>query len=274
MSASVTAASAPTRRSDITRQVATVLAFLLVMVSNTAANAVPLNGQMTKEISDRFQVYVTPEGYVFAIWGLIYVLLGAFTTWQALPRNREDATLRRLGYLPALSGVLNATWIVLFQYNQFVAAWAVIVAFLGTLIAIHLRLWEHRDAMHGTPYWTVRAPWSVYIGWLTVATIANTAQMLSSVGFTGFGIDPVLIATVVLAVGIAIAATFVLRYRDVAYALVIVWAYVGVAVKEADVPLVAGTAIAGAVIMGLLAVASLVRNRTAARAGRLVSAAA
>jgi hypothetical protein len=257
---------APTKRSDITRQVVTVLAFLLVMTVNTAANALPLNGQMTKDISDRFSVFVIPAGYVFAIWGLIYVLLGAFTTWQALPRNREDSALRSLGYLPALSAVLNCVWLVLFHYNQFTAALVVIVAFLATLVAIHLRLWAHRDEMHGTPYWTVRAPWSVYLGWVTVATIANTAQTLSFAGFTGFGLEPALIAAVALAVGIAIAATFVTRFRDVAYGLVIVWAYVGVAVKEADTTLVAGTAIAGALIVGALAVTAFARNR-APRAG-------
>jgi hypothetical protein len=264
--------TAATRRADITRQAATVLAFLLTMAVNTAANALPINGQMTKDISDRFEVFVIPAGYVFAIWGLIYVLLGAFTTWQALPRNREDAALRRLGYLPALSGILNSVWIVLFHYEAFGAALAVIVGLLATLVAIHLRLWEHRDAMHGTPFWTVRAPWSVYLGWLTVATIANTAQALAFSGFTGFGIEPALIAAVVLATGVVIASTFVLRFRDAAYGLVIVWAYAGVAVKEADTLLVAGTAVAGAVIVAALVVVAIARSR--ATGAREVGAAA
>jgi hypothetical protein len=267
-------ASSPVRRADITRQTVTVLAFLLTMAVNVAANAVPINGQMTREISDRFEVFVIPAGYVFAIWGVIYLLLGAFTTWQALPRNREDAALRRLGYLPALAGVLNATWLVLFHYEQWVLALGFIVALLLTLIAVHLRLWEHRDQLRGTPFWTVRAPWSVYLGWVTVATIANTAQTLAGTGFDGFGIEPAIIAAVVLAVGIAIAATFVHRFRDAAYGLVIVWAYVGVAVKESDTLVVAAVAAAGAVIVAALVVAALVRGREP-RAGRMgVSAAA
>lgn len=260
-------ATAATRRSDITRQAVTVVVFLLTVMVNVAANALPINGQMTRAISDRFEVFVIPAGYVFAIWGLIYLLLGAFTTWQALPRNREDAVLRRLGYLPALSGVINATWIVAFHYEQFALALGLIVALLLTLISIHLRLWEHRAELRGTAYWTVRAPWSVYLGWVTVATIANTAQTLSFLGFDGLGLEPALIAAVVLAVGIAIAATFVLRFRDAAYGLVIVWAYSGVAVKEADTALVAGMAVAGAIIVALLVVLSLARNRAAGTAG-------
>lgn len=255
-------------RSDILRQVATVLSFLAVMVSNVAANALPINGQRTAEISDRFSVYVIPAGYVFAIWGLIYLLLGAFTVWQALPRNREDAALRSLGYLPALSGVLNTAWILLFQYEAWALTVPVMLGLLGTLIAIHLRLWAHRDALHGTTYWTVRAPWSVYLGWITVATIANIAQAGAALGFTGFGIDPVLIGAAVLVVGLAIAATFVIRFRDVAYGLVITWAYVGVAVKEQDTALVAVTAALGALVMAALAVAALAGGRAQRSGGR------
>ena len=255
------------RRADITRQAVTVVFFLLTVMVNVAANALPINGQMTRVISDRFDVFVIPAGYVFAIWGVIYLLLGAFTTWQALPRNRESAALRRLGYLPALSGVVNSVWLVLFHYEQFVLALGVIVVLLVTLITIHLRLWEHRAELRGTAYWTVRAPWSVYLGWVTVATIANTAQTLSFVGFDGFGIEPAIIAAAVLAVGIAIASTFVVRFRDAAYGLVIVWAYAGVAVKESDTLLVAGTAAAGAGIVALLVIGSLLRGRATRSSG-------
>jgi len=248
-------------RSDTLRQAVTVLAFLLTMTVNVAANALPINGQLTAEISDRFSVYVIPAGYVFAIWGLIYVLLGAFTTWQALPRNREDETLRSLGWLPALSGVFNTVWILLFQYEQFALSVPVIVGLLVTLIAIHLRLWNHRDALHGTRYWVVRAPFSVYLGWVTVATIANVAQTLSALGLTGFGLDPALLAAAVLLVGLAIAATFVTRFRDAAYGFVIVWAYAGIVVKESDTTLVAGAAGLGALVVLALVIVALARNR-------------
>ncbi len=248
-------------RSDTTRQTVTVVAFLLTIALNAAATTIPLGGQATNVISDSFHVYVIPAGYVFSIWGLIYTLLGAFTVWQALPRNRERAVLRDLGWLPALSGVLNSLWIVLFQYRVFVLTVPVIVALLITLIAIHFRLWDHRGLLRGSAYWPARAPWSVYLGWITVATIANVAQTLSSLGFTGFGIDPVLLAAVVLVVGIAIAARFVGRFGDAAYGWVIVWAYVGVAVKEAAVPLVAGTALAGALLVAGLVVVAMLRRR-------------
>jgi hypothetical protein len=258
-------------RSDTRRQVATILSFLAVMVSNIAANALPINGITTKEISDQFNVYVIPAGYVFAIWGVIYVLLGAFTTWQALPRNRESGVLRSLGFLPALSGVFNTAWILLWQYGVFALTVPVMLGLLGTLITIHRRLWGHRDELRGTLYWTVRTPWSVYLGWITVATIANIAQSLSWFGFTGFGIDPTLLAAAVLFTGTAIAATFVTRFRDVAYGLVIVWAYVGVAVKEQGTTAVVVAAGLGAGLVGVLALVALAKGRTNG-AGRRVEA--
>jgi translocator protein len=261
-------------RSDTRRQAATILSFLAVMVSNIAANALPINGLTTKTISDQFNVYVIPAGYVFAIWGLIYVLLGAFTTWQALPRNRESGVLRSLGYLPALSGVFNTAWILLWQYEVFGLTVPVMLGLLGTLILIHLRLWAHRDELHGTPYWTVRAPWSVYLGWITVATIANIAQTLSWLGFTGFGLDPTVLAAAVLLTGTAIAATFVTRFRDVAYGLVIVWAYVGVAIEEQATMTVVVAAVLGAAIVGLLAVAALARGRVNGSRSRVGASAA
>ncbi len=260
-------------RSATRRQAATVLAFLAVMVSNVAANALPINGLTTREISDQFAVYVIPAGYVFSIWGVIYVLLGAFTTWQALPRNRENSVLRSLGYLPALSGVFNTAWILLWQYEVFALTVPVMLGLLVTLIAIHLRLWAYRDELRGTTYWTVRAPWSVYLGWITVAIIANIAQTLAWLGFTGFGIEPTLLAAAVLLTGTAIAATFVARFRDVAYGLVIVWAYIGVAVKEQDTMAVVVAAGLGAAIVGLLAVVALATGRTS-EAGRRVEASA
>lgn len=248
-------------RSDTTRQALTILSFIGTFAVNVAANAVPIGGTMTNVISDQFHVYVIPAGYVFAIWGLIYTLLGAYTVWQGLRRNREDPVLRELGWLPALTGLFNSVWIFLFQYEVFALSVPVIVGLLLTLIAIHFRLWGHRDVLRGRSYWLVRAPWAVYLGWITVATIANIAQTLFSLGFTGFGIDPALIAAVVLLVGLAIAATFVLRFGDAAYGWVIVWAYAGIVVKESATQLVAGVAAMGAVVVAALVVRAMATRR-------------
>ena len=102
-------------KKDIVRQVVNLLATVATITINGLANALPLNGQTTGEISDRFDVYFVPAGYVFSIWGLIYLALSAFAVYQALPAQRENPHLRRIGYLFALSCVANSAWIFLWH---------------------------------------------------------------------------------------------------------------------------------------------------------------
>jgi hypothetical protein len=257
---------------DARRQLVTVIAFLATLAVNAAANALPINGVTTGEISDRFSVYVIPAGYVFGIWGLIYLLLAGFTTWQALPRNRTDETLRSLGWLPALTGVLNTAWILLWHYGVFPLTVPVMVGLLLALITIHLRLVARAADLRGIRFWAVRLPWSVYLGWITIATIANVAQTLSALGFTGLGIAPVAWAGAVLLLGLAIAVRFVTQFGVVAYALVIAWAYAGIVVKEAGTPAVALVAGAGTLVMLALAAWALVRGRGSGTTGRSAGA--
>jgi hypothetical protein len=236
---------------DLVRQIVTVASFVVTVTVNSLANALPINGQTTGAISDSFRVYVVPAGYVFAIWGVIYLLQLGFVVHQARPSRRADPLLRRLGYLPAVAGVLNAAWIILWHYNLYAATVPVMVGLLVTLIAISGRIARH-GSLSRLERWTVRIPFSVYLGWITVATIANVAAALASLGFDGFGVRPELIASAVLIVGIAIAATFVVVRRDVAYGLVIVWAYAGIVVKEQATEPVAAVAAVGVVSIALL----------------------
>ena len=247
--------------SDAVRRWLTVGAYLGTIAVNWAANGLPINGQSTAEISDRFDVLVVPAGYVFSIWGLIYLLLGAFTIDQVRPSRAADPTLRRLGWLPAATGLLNMTWLLLFQYELFVLTVPVMVALLVTLIRINAITFADRQRLVGVARWTVRLPFSVYLGWITVATIANVAQTLDSLGFDGFGIEPPVLATAVLLLGLAIALTYTWRFADIAYGLVIVWAYAGIAVKEAGTPFVPIAAAVGSLIVAGLVVAIALGHR-------------
>ena len=254
-------------RADRRRQWATVAIFLATVAVNAAANILPINGQATGAISDRFDVLVIPAAYVFSVWGLIYLLLAAFTADQARPSRATDPTLRRLGWLPALTGILNTGWLLLFHYEAFVLTVPVMVGLLVTLIAINAVTFADRERLTGVARWSVRLPFSVYLGWITVATIANIAQTLDALGFDAFGIDPPLVASAVLLTGAAIAVTFVMRFADTAYGAVIVWAYAGIAVKEAATPLVPWVAAGVALLVAALVVVTLLARRPpAARA--------
>ena len=125
---------------DVVRQAVVVIATIATMVVNGLANALPLNGQTTGEISARFRVYFVPAGYVFSIWGLIYVGLILYTIYQALPAQREEPRLRSTGYLFALSCLANVAWLILWHYEYFLLTLVAMGALLLLLIAIYLSL--------------------------------------------------------------------------------------------------------------------------------------
>jgi hypothetical protein len=246
---------------DIIRQVVNVLATLMVIVLNVLASALPLNGQTTGEISDRFDVYFVPAGYVFSIWGLIYLALIAFAVYQALPAQRDNPRLRRVGYLYALSCVANVAWLLLWHYEFFELTLVAMVALLLLLITIYLRLGIGRNRVSNAEKWLVRVPFSIYLGWITVATIANVTSLLDYLNWSGWGISPEAWAVVMLVAGAVIASAVSITRGDIAYVLVIVWAFVGIAVKHSDTPIVAVTAIVMAVLVALTLLIGVPRAR-------------
>jgi hypothetical protein len=175
---------------DLVRQIVNVLAVIVTITMNILANALPLNGQNTGDISDRFQVLFVPAGYVFAIWGLIYIGFITFGVYQALPSQRVNPRLRRVGYLFALSCVANIAWLFCWHYNQFALSVVVMLALLGLLIAIYLRLEIGVKSVSTVEKWMVNIPFSVYLGWITVATIANITDLLYYIGWNGWGLAP------------------------------------------------------------------------------------
>ncbi|MFN2273342.1 MAG: tryptophan-rich sensory protein [Anaerolineales bacterium] len=243
------------------RQVVNVIAFLAVVVVNTLANILPLNGLNTGEISDRFQVFFVPAGYVFAIWGVIYLALGAFTIYQALPGQRDNARLQRIGYLFAASSVANIAWLFLWHYEYFLWTLVAMITLLIILIALYLRLKIGREPVKRVERWLVDIPFSIYLGWISVATAANITQMLWYVGWDGFGIAPEMWAVLILLVVAVLSTAMAISRGDVAYLLVIIWASVGIAVKQQPTPVVSITAWAVAAYAAILVILALIVQR-------------
>jgi len=238
---------------DSLRQILVVISVVATIVVNGLANALPLNGQETGAISDRFPIFFVPAGYVFAIWGLIYLGLIAFAVYQALPAQRTNPRLRAIGMPVIISSVANIVWIFLWHYEQFPATLIAMVALLLSLIAIYLRLGTGRTTAPVTERWAVRAPFSIYLGWITVATVANVTQVLYFVGWGGWGISQPAWAAIMLSVAVIVAAAMALTRRDAAYMGVLVWAFIGIALKHAAVPTVAISAwVATALVAALI----------------------
>jgi benzodiazapine receptor len=233
---------------DTVRQGVNVLATLGVIAVNGLANALPLNGLTTGEISDRFDVFFVPAGYVFSIWGLIYLALLGFTIYQALPGQRDNPHLRRIGYLYALSCAANVAWLFLWHYELFELTIVAMIALLLLLIAIYLILGTGRTRVSASETWLVRVPFSIYLGWITVATIANATSLLDYLNWSGWGITPEIWAVIMLIAGAAIASAVSISRGDIAYVLVIAWAFAGIVVKHSDTWIVAVTAGLAAVV--------------------------
>ncbi len=246
---------------DGLRQTANIISVVLALAVNILAVTLPLNGQETGAISDRFKVYFVPAGYVFSIWGVIYVGWVAFTVFQARPSQKDNIRLQRLGYALALSGVLNAAWLFCWHYNLFGLSVLVMLALLFSLIVAYRRLEIGVRPVNSVERWCVHIPVSTYLGWISVATIANISDWLYLVRWDGFGIPTAVWAVIMLVVACALGALMVQRRGDAAYVLVLLWAFVGIAVKQRATPLVADAAWISALIATVLALSALVRPR-------------
>jgi translocator protein len=260
---------------DRVRQTLVVASFVFTVAVNVAASLLPLNGVTTAQIAEQWRVYVQPAGYVFSIWSLIYIGQLGFVLHTLRPSRLNDPLLRRFGLWPVVISILNGVWIFFWHWEVYPLTLVTMVALLVSLIVLYRRAGFDQTARPGglplrsAERWLVQVPFSIYLGWITVATIANVAIVGQWAGVPTFGIAPELIAAVVLAVGLGIAATVMLGNADIAYGAVIVWAYIGIVVKEIEVLPVAGVAgIAALIVVGLIG-ASLV-GRLPLR-GRLAS---
>lgn len=253
-----------------------IAAFLVVIVMNVLSNALPLNGRTAGEISDALPSYFTPAGYTFSIWGLIYLGLLAFTVYQALPAQWDRPWLRKIGWLFAASSAANVGWLLAWHYGYYPLSIVLMVALLLTLIAIalRLRLGKPSPTLRFADRLLVHVPFSLYLGWITVATIANVASVAAHLGWDGFGIAGPVWSAIMMLVATVVAGLFLFNRRNLAYAGVLVWALFGIRSAYPGEPVIATTALVAAALIALLAVVGYVRtSRPGSRspAGRVLA---
>jgi hypothetical protein len=240
-------------------QIITILVTLATIAVNVMASALPLNGLDTGQISDLFDIYFVPAGYVFSIWGLIYLGLLAFTIYQALPAQKDDPVLKKIYPAYWIGSLANIIWLFLWHYNVFSLTLFAMLTLLGCLIVIYLQLSNANVELDRSQKWLVKLPFSIYLGWISVATIANVTQVLFFYNWGGWGIAPEVWAVIMLAIATVLGFVVLLRENDVAYVLVLVWAFIGINNSQADTALVANTALLSSVllILGLIVVSLL-----------------
>jgi translocator protein len=238
-------------------QMTNVIAVVAVLVMNSLVNILPLNGVTTAQVSDSYPNLFTPPGYVFSIWGVIYALAVVFMLYQARPSERSKAYLTQIGFLYTISAIANVSWLFVFQYSYrvpqlFIVSLVPMAVLLLCLLSMYPRLGIGRREVPRNEKLAVHLPISVYLGWISLAIIANIASVLN-VLFPGIPIDvQELWTAVVLVLAAAITVLMVWTRRDFAFGLVVIWASVGIALHRVAIPLISLTSLAICALVAIL----------------------
>jgi len=219
------------RKTKILR-ILNLISFILMVAVNALANILPLNGRTTGGVSDLYPNLFAPAGITFSIWGVIYLLLTAFVVYQLrLPKgiNTTDI-IERIGSYFIISSVANAAWIFSWHYDIIPLSMLLMSVILICLIIINARINSARLTLKEKLF--VRLPFSVYFGWITVATIANATTLLVSLGWNGWGMSQQFWTIIILGVGLVITMATTLKNKDIAYGLAVFWAYLGILIKH------------------------------------------
>ena len=240
-------------KNDTLRQILVFCALGLTLTVNALANIIPFNGVTTGDVSDSISFLFAPASYVFSIWGVIYAGLTAYAIFQGSPSQKPNPRLRAIAVPFLLNGIVNASWMFAWHYRLYWLSLFLMVMILVTLIVIYWRLEIGRSAVSRAETWCVRVPFSIYMGWISVATIANVSSASVANGWNGAPLSPEIWTAIMLVIGTVVAGIVIRRHHDLAYALVFIWAFIGIIVNRSDILLIVVTAgLMAAVIAGML----------------------
>jgi len=233
-----------------------------MIAMNALANILPFFGRGTGEVSALYPTLVTPAGYVFAIWAVIYLGLIAYSIAQFTGHLAEDPLPDLLAWPLIISNVANVIWLLLWHSLNIYWTVPFMLVLLASLIVAYLLAHDGRPQRPtALEAWTVRAPLGVYLGWVSVATIANISGALVAAKWGGFGIAPPWWGLLVLFVATVLAFANLVRVGDCVFAGVFVWALTGISVAttSSSVQLVSA---AFAVLIGIgMLVSAFTRRR-------------
>ncbi len=211
------------------KQILVIVATLGVIAINFFAAQGYINNVTPAEVSDKYPTFITPAGYAFAIWSLIYLGLIAFSIYQALPSQTENLRFKNIRSLYIANCAANCLWIYLWHYDQILTALGVMFVILGTLVLINVNL---RNAETFAETWLARIPFSLYFGWVTVATILNFTIALVFLGVNVSEPIAVIFSSILIVVAVVLGILIRFKLAIFAYPLAIAWALTAIAVKQ------------------------------------------
>jgi hypothetical protein len=215
-----------------TLKILNIIAFIGVLLVNYLANALPINGMKTGDISNKYFNEFAPAGVTFAIWGVIYLLLIA-----AVVRlfSLEGISIDKLHKWFLANSLLNAAWLFAWHYELLPLTVVLMLGILYTLIQANKTITE--EIPENTPkYWVLKSAFGVYLGWICIATIANFTTLLVSINFNKFGLTDTFWTGAVIGIGAITAAMLVVRYKNIYIGLAVIWALIGIAIRQNQLP--------------------------------------
>jgi hypothetical protein len=209
---------------NILLKITASITYLAMIYVNFLANSLPINNRSTGQISDDYPNLFAPAGTAFSIWGLIYLLLGVYIIYQFINKNKKTNDLiNKLNPFFIATSLANISWIFAWHYDYIGISVLIMAVFLILLIKIADLLRTHK--FQTTENLLIKTPFSIYFGWITVATIANITVFLVSINWNGFGIADYIWTSIILLVGALIGILRMNKDKNIAYGLVLVWAY-------------------------------------------------
>lgn len=182
-----------------------------------------LIGQDVGNVADGNETLIQPAGYAFSIWGLIYISLFVWIIRMFFVKNSRNMIHLSLQWLPVMNFALNSIWILVFNQEWILASNVVIIALWVTIYLMY------RKVNKGEYHWLDRLPLSLYLGWVSLATVVNVFTWLEEIGATNIAeFNETLVVTIVLGVLAVLVALFSIVYHDWIIPLVGVWTYIAI----------------------------------------------
>ncbi|HKL44574.1 MAG TPA: tryptophan-rich sensory protein [Candidatus Absconditabacterales bacterium] len=214
--------------------ISNIVAFVAVIIVNYLATSLPIGGMTTGALSDLYPNLFVPAGITFSIWGLIYLGLLGFVVWQIVDlfKKKSARITKKIGIWFLLSCVANISWIFARHYRLVGLSVLIMLIFLAILIIISKKVEIGKKLGNLGDKYFVQVPFSLYLGWISVATIANISTYLVNIGRSGRGISPVSWTIIVIIVAMILALLALYRKRDIVFALVVIRAFLGIILKR------------------------------------------
>ena len=217
-----------------TLQILNWVFFLGMVFVNFLANYLPINGKNTGELSNQYPNLFVPAPITFAIWGVIYLLLFTFCVKQSkgLFSTTIDEitseTVLLINFRFIITCILNATWIFFWHYEYIGTSVIIMLLFLAQLIDLNKRLDTLTIYLSNASRFAIKAPFGLYLGWICVATVANTTAFLVNAKWDKLGQTEVFWTCLLIGIAACIVSYALIKLRNFYLGFAVIWAFSGI----------------------------------------------